>query len=74
MPTPFERIPSLATLIGGTSDSVGASIARRLALKTGWSVVLACNLPKNSPNLEAQAEMELLSELRTQGYVYKRTA
>eukprot|EP00250_Pteridium_aquilinum_P011624 c20203_g1_i1 orf=92-541(+) len=67
--TPFERTPSLATLIGGTADSVGASIARRLALKTGWSIVLACNLPKNSPNLEAQAEKWLFQELRTLGYV-----
>lgn len=68
MLTPFERTPSLATLISGTADSVGASIAQRLALKTGWSIVLACNLPKNSPNLEAQAEKRLLQELKTLGY------
>lgn len=69
LPTPFDRTPSLATLIGGAADSAGASIARRLVLKTGWSIVLACNLPKNSPNLEAQAEKRLLQELKTLGYV-----
>ncbi|KAI5067138.1 hypothetical protein GOP47_0017666 [Adiantum capillus-veneris] len=74
MPTPFERTPSLATLIGGTADNVGASIARRLALKTGWSIVLACNLPKNSPNLEAQAEIQLLQELKTLGFVNRATS
>lgn len=68
MPTRFEKIPSLATLIGGSAESVGASIARRLALKTGWSIVLACNLPKNSPNLEAQAEKRLLQELKALEY------
>lgn len=79
-----ERTPSLATLISGTADSVGASIAQRLgnfcmhfavivmqvstkaqfccvaALKTGWSIVLACNLPKNSPNLEVKYILVLM--------------
>eukprot|EP00249_Psilotum_nudum_P012128 c23595_g1_i1 orf=571-1167(-) len=69
MPTPFDRAPSLAVLIGGGADSTGASMARRLALRTGWSIFLACDLPKNSPILEADAEKRLMQELKTLGYV-----
>ncbi|CAM6129780.1 unnamed protein product [Calypogeia fissa] len=68
-PSRFDKMPSLTTLIGGGADSVGASMARRLSLKTGWSIILAANIPSNSPTIEAFAEKRLLQELRALGYV-----
>ncbi|KAL2642062.1 hypothetical protein R1flu_009649 [Riccia fluitans] len=68
-PLPFDKIPSLTSLLGGGPDNTGASMARRLAMKTGWSIILAANLPSNSPTLEAYAERRLFQELRTLGYV-----
>ncbi|BBN01281.1 proteasome assembly chaperone 4 [Marchantia polymorpha subsp. ruderalis] len=67
-PTPFDRTPSLTALIGGGPDNTGASMARRLSMKTGWSIILAINLPSNSPTLEAYAERRLLQELKSLGY------
>ncbi|CAA2972970.1 proteasome assembly chaperone 4 [Olea europaea subsp. europaea] len=43
---------SVTSLIGGTSDNTGSGVARRLVLKTGLNIILACDLPKNSPMLE----------------------
>ncbi|KAF9596854.1 hypothetical protein IFM89_013902 [Coptis chinensis] len=59
---------SVASILGGASDNTGSSIARRLVLKTGLNIVLACNIPKNSPMLEADAEKILIQKLRSLGY------
>lgn len=59
---------SVTSLIGGSSDNAGSGIARRIVLKTGLNVVLACNLPKNSPLLEAAAERRLVQKLVSLGY------
>ncbi|KAJ6805838.1 proteasome assembly chaperone 4 [Iris pallida] len=64
-----NNMVGVTALLGGTSDNTGSSIARRLVLKTGLSVVLACNIPKDSPMLEAAAERKLLEKLRNMGYV-----
>ncbi|XP_008776705.2 proteasome assembly chaperone 4 [Phoenix dactylifera] len=60
---------SVTSLIGGSSDNAGSSIARRLGLKTGLSIVLACNIPKDSPMVEATAERKLVEKLRNLGYI-----
>ncbi|KAH7671044.1 proteasome assembly chaperone 4 protein [Dioscorea alata] len=62
---------SVAALIGGGANSTGSSVARRLALKTGVNVVLACNIPnsKDSQMLEAAAERKLMEKLTTLGYI-----
>ncbi|XP_075100334.1 uncharacterized protein LOC107774634 isoform X1 [Nicotiana tabacum] len=59
---------AVSSLTGGTSDNTGSGIARRLVLKTGLNVVLACNIPKNSPMLEAAAEKKLMQKLISLGY------
>uniref|UniRef100_A0A0E0MKE1 Uncharacterized protein n=1 Tax=Oryza punctata TaxID=4537 RepID=A0A0E0MKE1_ORYPU len=60
---------SVTSVLGGTSDNTGSSMARRLVLKTGLNIVLACNIPKDSPMLEAAAERKLIEKLRGLGYV-----
>lgn len=66
--TPFDSIPCVSYLIGGGGgDSFCASMARRLALKTKISVVLATNIPSNSPSLETFAERRMVQELRVLG-------
>ncbi|XP_066354155.1 uncharacterized protein [Miscanthus floridulus] len=48
---PDNRV-SVTSVLGGTSDNTGSSMARRVVLKTGLNIVLACNIPKDSPMLE----------------------
>ncbi|KAL5206666.1 hypothetical protein ABZP36_034875 [Zizania latifolia] len=43
---------SVTSVLGGTSDNTGSGMVRRLVLKTGLNIVLACNIPKDSPMLE----------------------
>ncbi|KAK9126828.1 hypothetical protein Scep_015674 [Stephania cephalantha] len=59
---------SITSILGGSSDNTGSSIARRLVMKTGLNIVLACNIPKNSPMLEADAELILVKKLISLGY------
>jgi proteasome assembly chaperone 4 len=63
---------SVTSVLGGTSDNTGSGMARRLVLKTGLNIVLACNIPKDSPMLEAAAERKLIEKLRGLGYVRPR--
>ncbi|KAL6642348.1 hypothetical protein ACP70R_020529 [Stipagrostis hirtigluma subsp. patula] len=63
---------SVTSVLGGTSDNTGSSMARRLVLKTGLNIVLACNIPKDSPMLEAAAERKLVEKLRGLGYIKPR--
>ncbi|XP_011100685.1 uncharacterized protein LOC105178841 isoform X1 [Sesamum indicum] len=67
-PTPSSNTVGVTSLIGGASDNIGSAIARRLVLKTGLNIVLACNIPKNSPLLEANAEKILVQKLISLGY------
>ncbi|VVB11080.1 unnamed protein product [Arabis nemorensis] len=59
---------SVTSVLGGTSDNTGSGIARRLVLKTGLNIILACNIPKNNPLLEAKAEKVLIRKLIDLGY------
>ncbi|XP_052202874.1 uncharacterized protein LOC127808370 isoform X2 [Diospyros lotus] len=68
LPLPHLTV-SVTNLLGGTSDNTGSSVARRLVHKTGLNVLLACNIPKNSPTLEAAAEKKLVQKLINLGYV-----
>lgn len=65
-PTRFDSLPSVSSLLG---QGDGASLAQRLALKTGRSFLVSCNLPASSPLLLAVAEKHLLQLLKatTQG-------
>ncbi|PIN19461.1 hypothetical protein CDL12_07864 [Handroanthus impetiginosus] len=67
-PTRPSNIAGVTSLIGGASDNTGSGIARRLVLKTGLNIVLACNIPKNCPMLEATAEKKLVQKLISMGY------
>eukprot|EP00245_Coleochaete_scutata_P007133 TRINITY_DN22234_c0_g1_i1.p1 TRINITY_DN22234_c0_g1~~TRINITY_DN22234_c0_g1_i1.p1 ORF type:complete len:155 (-),score=9.33 TRINITY_DN22234_c0_g1_i1:240-641(-) len=69
MQTRFQREPSLAVLSGGGADTTGAAIARRLSMRTGLPIVMACSLPSNSPEHEGFAERRLLQEFRGMGLV-----
>ncbi|KAK4562951.1 hypothetical protein RGQ29_005434 [Quercus rubra] len=59
---------SVTSILGGASANTGSGIARRLVLKTGLNIILACNIPKNSPMLEAEAEKMLVQKLIQLGY------
>ncbi|KAF8094451.1 hypothetical protein N665_0363s0016 [Sinapis alba] len=59
---------SVTSVLGGTSDNTGSGIARRLVMKTGLNIILACNIPKNNPLLEAKAEKMLIAKLIDLGY------
>ncbi|KAK8952062.1 hypothetical protein KSP39_PZI004552 [Platanthera zijinensis] len=68
-PTRPNNSISVTSLLGGNADNTGSSMARRLVLKMGLSVVLACNIPKDSPILEATAERKLIERLKILGYI-----
>ncbi|PSR92459.1 Proteasome assembly chaperone 4 like [Actinidia chinensis var. chinensis] len=67
-PTRPNNTVSVTNILGGASDNTGSGIVRRLVLKTGLNVILACNIPKNSPMLEADAEKKLVQKLINLGY------
>ncbi|KAJ3671613.1 hypothetical protein LUZ60_007692 [Juncus effusus] len=67
-----NNMVSVTSILGGTCDNTGSSIARRLVLKTGLNIVLACNIPKESPMLEAEAERKLMEKLTSLGYIKPR--
>nr|GEW74842.1 proteasome assembly chaperone 4 [Tanacetum cinerariifolium] len=71
-PTRPNNIVSVSSLLGGTSDNTGAAIARRVVMKTRVPVMLACNIPKDSPLLEAEAEKKLVQKLNALGYTKSR--
>ncbi|XP_074338263.1 uncharacterized protein LOC141676506 isoform X2 [Apium graveolens] len=50
------------------SDNTGSGIARRIVIKTGLNVILACNIPKDNPMLEVNAEKRLVQKLIELGY------
>ncbi|KAM0034576.1 putative proteasome assembly chaperone 4 [Helianthus debilis subsp. tardiflorus] len=68
-----NNIVSVTSLLGGTSDNTGAGIARRIVLKTGVPVTLACNIPKDSPMLEAHVEKKLIQKLIILGYTKSKS-
>ncbi|KAL6952976.1 hypothetical protein U1Q18_041384 [Sarracenia purpurea var. burkii] len=67
-PTQPNNTVGVANILGGSFDNTGYGIVRRLVLKTGLNVILACNIPKNSPMLEADAEKKLVQKLINLGY------
>ncbi|GMJ14049.1 hypothetical protein HRI_005074200 [Hibiscus trionum] len=67
-PTRPNNSVSVTSILGGASDNTGSGIARRLVLKTGLNIIVACNIPKNNPMLEANAEKKLMEKLITLGY------
>ncbi|KAF9677167.1 hypothetical protein SADUNF_Sadunf08G0079800 [Salix dunnii] len=64
---------SVTCVLGGNSDNTGTGIARRLVLKTGLNIMLASNIPKNSPLLEANAEKKLVEKLIHLGYAIPKS-
>ncbi|KAF3435809.1 hypothetical protein FNV43_RR22901 [Rhamnella rubrinervis] len=71
-PTKPNNAVSVSCVLGGASDNTGSAIARRLVLKTGLNVILACNIPKNTPMLEADAEKILVQKLISLGYTRQK--
>ncbi|CAH1453242.1 unnamed protein product [Lactuca virosa] len=67
-PTRPNNTVSVSSLLGGNSDNTGSGIARRIVIKTGVPLTLACNIPKDSPMLEAAAEKKLVQKLNALGY------
>ncbi|XP_022137778.1 proteasome assembly chaperone 4 [Momordica charantia] len=68
-PTRPNNTVSVTSILGGSSDNTGSSMARRLVLKTGLNIILASNIPKNSPMIEVAAEKMLVQKLVSLGYV-----
>ncbi|KAL5781890.1 hypothetical protein ACOSP7_006919 [Xanthoceras sorbifolium] len=73
-PTRPSNSVSVSSILGGVSDNTGSGIARRLVLKTGLNVIVACNIPKNSPMLEANAEKKLVEKLISLGYTRPKSS
>ncbi|KAK2450177.1 hypothetical protein P8452_13718 [Trifolium repens] len=69
-----NNVVSVTNILGGNSDNTGSGIARRLVLKTGLNIVMACNIPKNSPMVEIEAEKILIQKLISLGYTKSRLA
>ncbi|XP_040933288.1 uncharacterized protein [Gossypium hirsutum] len=67
-PTRPNNTVSVTSILGGASDNTGSGIARRLVLKTGLNIIVACNIPKNNSMLEANAEKKLIEKLIALGY------
>ncbi|KAK1390322.1 proteasome assembly chaperone 4 [Heracleum sosnowskyi] len=67
-PTRPNNTVSVASLLAGASDNTGSGIARRIVIKTGLNVILACNIPKDNPMLEVNAEKRLVQKLIELGY------
>jgi len=60
------------TLIGTESGARASSdAARRLALKSGLSIVIGVNLPEGSEDLQGEVELELIRYLRESGAMEK---
>ncbi|XP_038881184.1 proteasome assembly chaperone 4 [Benincasa hispida] len=68
-PTRPNNTVSVTSILGGSSDNTGSSMARRLVLKSGLNIILASNIPKNSPMIEVAAEKILVQKLVTLGYI-----
>ncbi|XP_028760087.1 proteasome assembly chaperone 4 [Neltuma alba] len=71
-PTRPNNMISATSILGGASDNTGSGIARRLVLKTGLNIILACDIPKNNPMLEADAEKLLIQKIISLGYTKSR--
>ncbi|KAK7304047.1 hypothetical protein RJT34_15054 [Clitoria ternatea] len=71
-PTRPNNVVSVTSILGGASDNTGSGIAHRLVLKTGLNIILACNIPKNSPMLQTEAEKILIQKLISLGYTKSR--
>ncbi|KAG6524111.1 proteasome assembly chaperone 4-like [Zingiber officinale] len=67
-----NKTVAVTPVLGGTSDNTGSGIARRLVLKTGLNIIVACNIPKDSPTLEVTAERKLFEKLKSLGYIKPR--
>ncbi|XP_074338262.1 uncharacterized protein LOC141676506 isoform X1 [Apium graveolens] len=67
-PTRPNNTVSVASFLAGASDNTGSGIARRIVIKTGLNVILACNIPKDNPMLEVNAEKRLVQKLIELGY------
>ena len=71
-PVGAAAMPPVATLLGGGGgggggEAAGASLARRLARRTGRSVAVAWALPEEPPGLALAAEQRLVQELAALG-------
>ncbi|XP_058106208.1 uncharacterized protein LOC131249432 isoform X2 [Magnolia sinica] len=64
-----NNMVSVTSILGGGADNAGSSMARRLVLRTGLNIILACNIPQNSPLLKADAERRLVQKLKSLGYL-----
>ncbi|KAL8124017.1 hypothetical protein AgCh_011864 [Apium graveolens] len=51
---------SVSSLLAGASDNTGSGIARRIVIKTSLNVILACNIPKDNPMLEAWSLLDII--------------
>ena len=67
-------MPPVATLVRGDADSAAASVAQRLARKTGRSVAVAWALPDQPPTLNVLAERRIVEQLTATGLVQRNVA
>ncbi|KAM2018745.1 hypothetical protein ACFX1T_021639 [Malus domestica] len=65
---PANSTVGVTSILGGASDNTGSGIARRLGRLSIFCIILPCNIPKNSPMLEADAEKLLVQKLINLGY------
>lgn len=65
--TPFDPLPSVATLVPGGADDSSRGLCQRFALKLQRPVLCSSTIPSSSPMLQVIAEKRLLQELQQLG-------
>jgi len=63
LPAPQDATPSCTALLSGGAKDQSSALAQRLAMFLKTSVICSCNLPDNSPLLQAFAERVLKQRL-----------
>ena len=68
-PAGTTGLPPTANLVTGGADLAAASIAQRLACKSGRSIAVAWALPDQPPMLNVLAERRIVQQLAAIGIV-----
>ena len=64
MMTNMDSLPVSSSLLGTGPDAPGASLAKRLSMKTKSQVFLSYNLPATMEMLHIEVEKRLIQELK----------
>lgn len=63
MQTHMDSVPVCSTLMGGSGDTTGGGLAKRVAMKYKLQAFVSFNLPSTQPLLQAAVEKRVLDEI-----------